>query len=152
MMPMRTSRSVALQLIPKIHRATHQIGLHIAQWSEAGITQPEAHILDHLTTQGESTVGDLHRAFAHRRSTLTSVLDRLADRKLISRDASAADRRTFVITLTAAGKAVAARLHRELQALESTVLTSVSQRDIKGFENVLDAIGRALHQYRETPD
>src|SRR6476620_10438957 len=60
-----------LQLIPLIHQVTHRIGLHIASWSGLAVTPPEAHILDSLAVGGPCTVGTLHLAFAHRRSTLT---------------------------------------------------------------------------------
>jgi hypothetical protein len=38
--------------------------------------------------------------FAHKRSTLTSILDRLATRNLITREVGKTDRRTFIVTLT----------------------------------------------------
>jgi DNA-binding MarR family transcriptional regulator len=141
---MRRSRTMPLRVIPRIHRATHQIGLHIARLSELGVTQAEAHILDHLASRGDSTVGEIHRAFGHRRSTLTSVLDRLSGRDLTIRDASAKDRRTFVIRLTSEGKAIATRLHGQLQRVEARVLSSVSAGDIKSFEAVLSALEQAL--------
>src|SRR5436190_936908 len=99
---MPPARAKALILIPGIHRATHRLGLVIG--SSLGVSQAEAHILQHLATSGDSTVGELHRAFAHRRSTLTSVLDRLDENGLVRRTASRADRRTFVVSLTAAGR------------------------------------------------
>jgi DNA-binding MarR family transcriptional regulator len=137
-------RPKQLQLIAPIHRATHRIGLYIAQMSELGVTQPEAHILDHLVCNGDSTVGQLHAAFAHRRSTLTSVLDRLAEKKLIAREASEADRRTFVIRLTPAGRALAMRLQAPLRDLEARVLAQVSARDMESFTKVLAALEDVL--------
>jgi DNA-binding MarR family transcriptional regulator len=110
-----------LQLIFSIHRATHRIGLFI-QRHAPDLTQAEAHILCHLEEFGDSTVADVHRAFAHKRSTLTSVLDRLESRKLVKRSPSAKDRRSFIITLTGAGKKKAARIHQHLEALESAVV------------------------------
>ena len=141
---MAGTRPQPLKLIAPIHRATHRIGLHIAQMSELGVTQPEAHILDHLVCHGDSTVGQLHAAFAHRRSTLTSVLDRLSEKKLIAREASEADRRTFVIRLTPAGKALAMRLQQPLRELEARVMELVSARDVAGFTKVLAALEEVL--------
>jgi DNA-binding MarR family transcriptional regulator len=138
------ARPQSLKLIPAIHRATHRIGLYIAQLSELGVTQPEAHILDHLACTGDSTVGELYNAFAHRRSTLTSVLDRLSEKRLIAREASEEDRRTFVIRLTPAGKALAMRLHDLLRELESRVIARVSARDVDGFTKVLAALEQVL--------
>src|SRR5262252_3107859 len=74
-----------LKLIPALHHATHSVSVFLDRHSALGVTQAEAHILTHLWAEGESTVGQLHGAFGHRRSTLTSILDRLADRGLISR-------------------------------------------------------------------
>ncbi|HEX7116718.1 MAG TPA: MarR family transcriptional regulator [Steroidobacter sp.] len=133
-----------LQVIPSIHRATHRIGLYIARLTQLGVTQAEAHILTHLIAAGPCTVGELHAAFAHRRSTLTSVLDRLAEKKLIAREPSEKDRRTFVIDLTAQGTALATRLHNHLRHLESRVLAAVSARDVKSFSALLAALEETL--------
>ena len=66
---------MALRLIPHIHRATHRIGMHIAGLDDPSVNQAEAHVLAHLASAGESTIGQVHRAFGHKRSTLTSILD-----------------------------------------------------------------------------
>jgi DNA-binding MarR family transcriptional regulator len=143
---MPTRRPAPLRLIPHLHRATHQVGLYISGLRDLGVSQAEAHILDHLASHGDSTVGQLHRAFAHRRSTLTSVLDRLADRGLILRDASDVDRRTFVVSLTAAGRSLAARVHDALGRIEARALTQVAPRDRDGFHAVLAALEKAAAQ------
>jgi DNA-binding MarR family transcriptional regulator len=85
---------MSLRLIPQIHRATHRIGLYLADLREFGLSQGEAHILAHLAKAAPATINDLHRGLAHKRSTLTSILDRLADRGLITREVGASDRRT----------------------------------------------------------
>ena len=137
-----TSRPAPLRLIPQIHRATHRLGLRIT--SSLEVTQAEAHVLQHLVSHGACTVGDLQRAFAHRRSTLTSVLDRLAARKLIGRSSSESDRRTFVISLTPAGKAVALQVHAGLQRIEERALAALGSRDVKSFAAVLAALEEVL--------
>src|SRR2546423_6469739 len=103
-----------LRLVPPIHRATHRIGLYLASLREQGLSQGEAHILALLASSGASTIADLHRGLAHKRSTLTSILDRLADRGLITRAVGADDRRTFVVTPTTKWRQVARRVHRHL--------------------------------------
>lgn len=143
---MPTRRPAPLRLIPHLHRATHQVGLHVSGWRELAVNQAEAHILDHLASHGASTVGQLHKAFAHRRSTLTSVLDRLEARGLILRQSSDADRRTFVVSLTAAGRPLAARVHEALARLESRALSLAAPRDREGFLTVLAAIERAARE------
>ena len=130
-----------LELIFGIHRATHRIGLFI-QRHEPGLTQAEAHILCHLYEFGNSAVADLHRAFAHKRSTLTSVLDRLAGRGWVKRQPSETDRRSFVISLTGPGKKRAAKVHRLLETLEAGVLTDSDRPVVEAFGQLVGKLER----------
>lgn len=134
-----------LQFIPQVHRATHRIGLHIEQLG-AGVNQGEAHILAHLAASDGATVAELHRAFAHKRSTLTSILDRLEERGMIDRRTDARDRRTFVISLTARGRVLARRVSAHLAAFETRVLERLSPRDVAAFARVLDALEESAEQ------
>jgi DNA-binding MarR family transcriptional regulator len=132
-----------LRLIPEIHRATHRIGIYLENIPDLGITQGEAHILSHLAAAGDSTIAELHRALAHRRSTLTSILDRLAARGFITRDTGAKDRRTFVVGLTKKGKKVAADVYRKLAQLEALALARVSKENLRSLNAVLQSLEAA---------
>ena len=129
---------MAPRLIPHIHRATHRIGLHIERLDEPRVNQAEAHVLAHLAAAGEATIGQVHRAFGHKRSTLTSILDRLEERKLIVRTSDARDRRTFVVSLTRAGRTAAARVTEHLQAFEAEALQGSAPADVRAFLRVLE--------------
>lgn len=131
---------MALRLVPPIHRATHRIGLYLADLREHGLSQGEAHILAHLATAAPATIADLHVGLAHKRSTLTSILDRLAGRGLITREVGVDDRRTFIIDTTAKGRKVAAQVHRHLTALEQAVGRRVTKADVRTFLKVLAAV------------
>ena len=134
-----------LQLVPAIHRATHRIGLYLAALPEDGLSQGEAHILALLATSGPATIADLHRGLAHKRSTLTSILDRLSDRGYVTREVGAVDRRTFLITPTARGLQVARRVHRHLADLEEAVGQRVTADEVKGFMKVVSAVEEQAH-------
>jgi len=129
---------MALRLIPHIHRATHRIGLHIAQLRDPAVNQAEAHVLAHLSVSGPSTIGEVHHAFGHKRSTLTSILDRLERRKLIVRTSDARDRRTFVVALTVTGRASARRVVEHLTAFENVVLRGAAPGDVRAFLRILE--------------
>lgn len=129
-----------LRLIPEIHRATHRIGMYL---DSLGITQGEGHILSHLAASGDATIAELHRALAHRRSTLTSILDRLVERGWITRETDPDDRRSFVIRLSRPGKQAAGRIHSELARIERQVLQQVSGQDSRRFVGALQALANA---------
>lgn len=131
---------MALVLIPSVHRATHRIALFLANKKEFKVTQAEAHILAHLVSFAPSTIGELHKALAHRRSTLTSILDRLFERGLIVRETDSADRRSFVITLTAAGKKTGKAVYESLRDLESGVLKNHTRKEIQIFTAIITAL------------
>lgn len=137
---------MTLRLIPHVHRATHRIGLYIERLKDPQVTQAEAHILAHLAEAGEATIGDVHRAFAHKRSTLTSILDRLEDRGLVQRVSDARDRRTFIIRLTREGRVLARRVTAHLAGFEKRALSRVPARDVRAFIGVLDAIEQAFEE------
>lgn len=133
-----------LRLVPALHRATHGVALFLDATSPPlGLTQGECHLLAHLHEAGAAPVGVLHEAFAHKRSTLTSYLDRLERAGLITRALRPEDRRSFLVSLTAAGKAAAARVHRRLARLESAALSRISPREVRAFQSVLEALQEA---------
>ena len=123
-----------LRLIPDIHRATHRIGIFL---DSLGITQGEGHILSQLAVSGDSTIAELHRALAHRRSTLTSILDRLAERGFVTRESDPRDRRSFVVRLTKKGKSVAVRVHQALAGIEEKALGGVTDQRLQSAAELL---------------
>jgi DNA-binding MarR family transcriptional regulator len=143
---------MALRLVPRIHRATHRIGLYLADLREFGLSQGEAHILAQLAAGAPATVADLHRGLAHKRSTLTSILDRLEERGFVTRAVGELDRRTFVITPTAKGRRVARQVHDHLIDLEKAIARRVTPDDVRGFMKVIDAVEEEAHRAtREAP-
>ena len=128
-----------LFLVPPVHRATHRIGLLI-QGARLGLSQGEAHLLAELFESGPCTVGDLHRAFAHRKSTLTGILDRMEERGLVKRRLREEDRRSFSVELTAKGRTAAERAHRRLAQLEEAVRRRVGADALRGFAAVVEAL------------
>ena len=140
---------MTLRIIPAIHLATHAVGLSIAQAPGLDVSQAEAHVLSHLADRGEATIGEIHRAFGHKRSTLTSVLDRLEGRQLITREVSPEDRRSFVVTLTRQGRSAAARVLAHLQALETEVRREIGRSDLDAFDRIMERVVAAVGRLAE---
>jgi DNA-binding MarR family transcriptional regulator len=136
-----------LSLIPPLHRATHRVGLYV-QSALPGVNQGEAHVLAHLHEAGPTSIAALHEAFAHRRPTLTGILDRLSERGLVRRELRPEDRRSFRVSPTPKGKRLAARVHAALRALETAALRGASKADAAAFRRVADALAREARRAR----
>ena len=130
----------ALRLIPSVHRATHRIGLYLASRQAETLSQGASHILALLAAAKPLTIAELHRGLAHKRSTLTSILDRLVARGLVTRRVGESDRRTFVVTLTAKGRRRAREVFEQMVDLERAVAGQVTDGDLAGFAKVLNAL------------
>lgn len=135
-----------LTLVPLIHRATHRLGLFLADLSDEGLSQGEAHILARLWASQRATIAELHADLAHKRSTLTSILDRLVDRGYVTRDVGVDDRRTFVIALTPKGAAVARHVDARLRVLERQIAAHVSKADLRAFRKVIAVVERQARE------
>jgi DNA-binding MarR family transcriptional regulator len=133
------------QMIASLERVTHLIGAHVERAArDVGITQAEAHVLAHLARNGAVSIATLHREFGTKRSTLTNVLDRLEQRGLVRRELNASDRRSVTIHLTRKGAGQARKVAVVVDALEEAIRAGVSQRDLRGFETVVEALAATL--------
>jgi MarR family transcriptional regulator, organic hydroperoxide resistance regulator len=128
-------------VILALHRATHAT-LHALTTALADLDLPAADIdvLAILADGAGRTVGALATATATRPSTLTSLLDRLIKRGYIARELDAADRRSFLISLTPAGRAVAEHAAAAIADLERPALATVTPAQRAGFHTVIDAL------------
>lgn len=124
-----------------LHRATHAT-LQALSARLAGLDLPasEINVLASLAGHRPLTVGALATATATRPTTLTSVLDRLARRGYVMREVDPADRRSFLISLTAAGQQAAATVSAAVSELEQAALVSISPAQRAGFFAVVNAL------------
>ena len=119
-----------LQYIGALHRAIHGVGLFFDERFDGNLSQAEVVVLLYLWGNRASTINDVHRAFLHRRSTLTSVLDRLEAKGLLERRVSkGGDRRSLVLKLTQRGLDASARAASAVADLEQRINASSA-----GFE------------------
>jgi MarR family transcriptional regulator, organic hydroperoxide resistance regulator len=136
---------MALRFIPRLHKATHAIAVHLHRRREQiPVTQAEAHVLSYLSERGGAcSIADLHRSFGHKRSTLTGIVDRLEKRRMVEREIHPEDRRSFVLSLTPKGGRLARQVRVSLEQLERSVLRQVTPAQLEGFLALADAIEAA---------
>ena len=78
--------------------------------------------------------------FGHKRSTLTSLLDRMEEREWIRRSTRPEDRRSILIELAPRGRRTASRVQQLVEGLEREILSRLDARDMAGFEATMSAI------------
>lgn len=136
-------------LVPALERATHAVALWIERaFPDLRLTQAEAHVLASLARHAPCAINDLHRSFGHKRSTLTSLLDRLEARGWIRRGAHPVSRRLVRVELTVAGRQVAERVSAALRDLEARVLARAGDADAAAFLRTTRVLEEELSRER----
>ncbi len=134
------------RLVPEVERATHAIALWVERtFQNPRLTQAEAHVLAYLAAHAPCSINTLHRGFGHKRSTLTSLLDRLEGRGWIVRGPDPSSRRQVLVHLTVAGRPVAEQVDGALRALEARVLSRAGSADAAAFLRVLSTLEEEAH-------
>ena len=132
-----------LRFLSPIHRASRQIGIHLSgEMVTLELAAPEAHLLSYLRSYSPCAISVLHRVFGLRRSTLTSMLDRLEQRGLVRRELCPTDRRSFLVHLTVAGTGFAEEVQRPVDELERRIQAELDPEDLRGSYRVMEAISR----------
>jgi DNA-binding MarR family transcriptional regulator len=121
----------------------------VALWIERALAdlrlrQAEARVLAALSALAPCSINDLHHRFGHKRSTLTSLLDRLVERGWVRRGAHPDSRRLTLVELTEEGRLVADRTHAAVRELEARLMYQLDSADVAGFARVLSALEEEL--------
>lgn len=128
-------------LIPTLERTTHAIALWIDRnFRELRLTQAEAHILAYLSQHAPCAINDLHHSFGHKRSTLTSLLDRLEGRGWIMRQPHQLSRRLVQVELTASGRQIGEQVSAAVQDLEQRVMARLGAEEATAFLRVMHVL------------
>ncbi|WP_433754906.1 MarR family winged helix-turn-helix transcriptional regulator [Nocardia sp. CA-135398] len=132
-----SERSALLSLQRATHATLHRIATELV---DLDMTASEINALGNLADGQSRTVSQVAALIGARPTTMTSVLDRLDKRGLITRVARAGDRRSVLIELTDSGRATAAAIRRTFADLESRTLGDLPPEAVVGFYTVLDAL------------
>jgi len=126
-----------LALQQAAHSSLHRLS---AQLAEYGLTGSELNALANLPAGKGRTVSGLAAAAGFRATTMTSVLDRLERRGLVTRRNAPGDRRAVLVELTASGKTAAADVRDAMFGLERRALADLSADAIAGLRVGLRAL------------
>ena len=135
----------SLRLAPALEHATHTLGLWVERaFGDVGLTQAEAHVLAYLAKHPDAAINDLHVSFGHKRSTLTSILDRLEARGWVRRVPHPSSRRLVAVELTEAGRAIGERAGGALAVIEERVRAKMGDMAIDDFLAVIHVLEEEL--------
>jgi DNA-binding MarR family transcriptional regulator len=131
-------------LLVVLQRATH-VTLQVlgTELADLGLTASELNVLANLADGRGRTVSEIGAAAGVRPTTLTGVLDRLAQKGHILRAPRPGDRRAVEISLTSAGVKSAGRVRRAFAELEERALEGIPAGSVKQARRVLTALGAA---------
>jgi DNA-binding MarR family transcriptional regulator len=124
-----------------LQRAAHStVHLLTDQLADLGLTGSDINALANLGSGSGHTVSELAVAAGVRPTTMTSVLDRLEHRGLISRGSVPGDRRAVLVELTPSGRRVASVIRRSITSLERRALSGLPADAIAGLRAGLTAM------------
>jgi DNA-binding MarR family transcriptional regulator len=109
-----------------------------------GLTEPEWKVMTALAHYGPVPSGDLGYYVTLDRVAVGRALARLMRMGLATRTKNAADRRTFMVQLTAQAERAYDRMAADALALESRILADLRPKDIRTLVTLLDKVETSL--------
>ena len=107
------------------------------------LTPSRTHVLWELGQRGPLTQRVLADALKVTPRAITGLVDALVGGGLVTREPHPTDRRATLVTLTAEGERLTAKLKRDHRALARALFTQMSRRDLDSFDRGLaDVITR----------
>jgi len=118
-------------------------------WLHLELTREQLRIMFLLSFTGRSSPGEVAGSFGVPRANVTSTIDRLVERGLISRQENPDDRRSHILSLTEEGKSRVERLREIGAAKIKGVLERMPDNALASLQKGLEALIRALEEEGE---
>src|SRR5688500_496145 len=111
--------------------------------AELDLTYAQSQVLFYVGEHPACHMGDVAKAFGVTLPAVTHIIDRLEQKQFVVRGDDPADRRVYVLELTAQGKALVHELHtmqmRGMEAVLKRMSAGDRQRVVKGLEALVEA-------------
>lgn len=118
-------RSDVLVALRRIMRATSLYSRKLEK--SVGLTVPQLMVIRAIGSKGVLTAGELAREVSLSQATVTTILNRLEQRQLLTRERSEQDRRRLRLKLTEAGEVVFREAPQPLQNTFSARFDALSK-------------------------
>ena len=110
--------------------------------AETGIDDTDFRILEALLNKGPLPVNTIGPKVHLTPGSISTAVDRLVDRGLVSRVESPEDRRVRIVSLTSKGKELIAPIFRKHAAEIRKVFADASPKELRSLEATLKKIGK----------
>ena len=110
--------------------------------AETGIDDTDFRILEVLLSKGPLPVNTIGPKVFLTPGSISTAVDRLVARGLVSRVESPEDRRVRVVSLTSKGKELMTPVFRKHAAEIRKIFADASPKELRNFESTLKKIGR----------
>jgi len=126
-----------LELMQQMMHSNHVHRHNVQPWLHLELTKEQLRVIFLLSFKGKSSPGDVAEAFGVPRANVTSVIDKLVGKELVSRQENPDDRRGQILSLTEEGR----KRVEELLEMQVTMFQRVLERM---DEESLDSLYRGL--------
>ena len=130
--------SAVVQALRRITKAVHEYSKAVDR--EFGITGPQLWAMRTIEELGGCSAGELADRLCVHPSTVTGVIQRLEDKRLIDRQKRPEDRRAVILTLTPTGKKLLERAPYPAQGQLVRALQTLPQDDLTRLRATLDGV------------
>jgi DNA-binding MarR family transcriptional regulator len=111
---------------------------------EEDITLDQYLVIRYLRMNGRSISSELADVFGVAKSSITAIMTRLFDKRLIERVPDAKDRRVIYLSLTEAGRKLAEAVDGRIRAKLSTIMNQFSRDEalqfVETYEKLVDKL------------
>jgi DNA-binding MarR family transcriptional regulator len=109
---LNVERAALVERAQELQRDVRRALRPMREWLTVDLTVPQIKVLFALHVQDEATMSVLARTLGVTTSTMTAIVDRLVERRLVGRGGQAGDRRRIVCQLTPQGAELVERLQQ----------------------------------------
>lgn len=121
----------------------------LACLKDTGLTIGQPKVLEYLSGHDGSNQTEIARGCHIEAASLTSVLNRMEESKLLERRTLNGNRRTYYVFLTPLGRDLARKVREAFAALEEEAFQGVPQEEreafLRVFASIYDNLGKGNH-------
>ena len=139
---MKVSKENREKFMDSFQNLVHSIKIELDYCSEmcGGLTEKEMIVMGYVGQHQSVKMSDIAESIDAPMSTLTSIVDKLVERKIVAREHSSDDRRAINVTLTQNGKNFFNTLIEEKKQTGEKLLSQLNEKDQAVFLRNIDLL------------